>query len=224
MKKLKIIVVLVLALICFTGCNKEDAINTNSKVVTAKKQMLNNLDNYSYDVKIITKTGIMDVTSNMNCKADQANKITYCVTSTMGIETKEYFDYGNQVDYRQVTTSGSSKGKWVKTKIKGDTTNSWLNLSDYIFDLNEETKNDGTYFTGTIDSKKLAAAMAQSDSSIDLGKIVSDDIKIKVFVNSENYIETMDYSIEIAGITEVVEINFKDYNTSGTIEIPSEVK
>lgn len=224
MKKLKIIVVLVLALICFTGCNKEDAINTNSKVVTAKKQMLNNLDNYSYDVKIITKTGIMDVTSNMNCKVDQTSKITYCITSTMGIETKEYFDYENQVDYRQVTTSGSSKGKWVKTKIKSDTTNSWLNLSDYIFDLNEETKNDGTYFTGTIDSKKLAAAMAQSDSSIDLGKIVSDDIKIKVFVNSENYIETMDYSIEIAGITEVVEINFKDYNTSGTIEIPSEVK
>lgn len=227
MKKVRFLVIIAFVIICLTGCGKNDAINTDSKIVAAKNQMLNNLNNYSYDVKITTKTGIVDVTTNMNCKDDRINKIGYCYTSTVGVETEEYIDYANQVDYTKVSTlygNDGNNGKWTKTKLKDNTSNSWINLSDYIFNLTEESKNGGTYYTGTINSKKLASAMAQADSNIDLNKIVSDDINIEVFVNSSNYIETMNYSIEIMGIKELVEINFKNYNTSGTIEIPSEVK
>ena len=227
MKKVRFLVIIAFVIICLTGCGKNDAINTDSKIVAAKNQMLNNLNNYSYDVKITTKTGIVDVTTNMNCKDDRINKIGYCYTSIVGVETEEYIDYANQVNYTKVSTlygNDGNNGKWTKTKLKDNTSNSWINLSDYIFNLTEESKNGGTYYTGTINSKKLASAMAQADSNIDLNKIVSDDINIEVFVNSSNYIETMNYSIEIAGVKELVEINFKNYNTSGTIEIPSEVK
>lgn len=227
MKKLSFLFVITFTIICLTGCGKNDVINTDSNIVVAKNQMLNNLKNYSYDVKITTKTGIVDVTTNMNCKDDSVNKIAYCYTSTMGVEKEEYLDYANQMDYTKVSTiygNDGNNGKWTKTKLNGTTSNTWINLSDYIFNLTEESKNGGTYYTGTIDSKKLAGAMAQSDSNIDLNKIVSDDIDIEVFVNSSNYIETMNYSIEIMGIKEYVEISFKNFNTSGTIEIPSEVK
>ena len=227
MKKIKILFVILIAMICFTGCGKKDATNTTSKIVAAKNQMLHNLKNYSYDVKITTKTGFFDVTTNMNCKDDSANKIAYCYTSTMGVKTEEYIDYANKMEYSKVTTlygNDGNNGKWTKTKLNGSSSNTWVNLSDYIFNLTEESKNGGTYYTGTIDSKKLAKAMAQSDSNIDLNKVVSDDIDIEVFINSSNYIETMNFSIEIMGIKEYVEVTFKNFNTSGTITIPSEVR
>lgn len=66
--------------------------------------------------------------------------------------------------------------------------------------------------------------MSSTDSNVSVDKIVSKDIDIEVFVNSSNYIESMNYSIEIAGINEYVEIKVKDYNTSGMVEIPTEVR
>lgn len=193
----------------------------------AKNQMISNLQNYSYDVKMTTKTGVIDVSTNMECKVDSVNKVTYCVSSTIGVETEEYFDYGNKVDYTKVASKfGKSKnnGKWVKTKLKDNSSNELINISDYIFNLTEENKDNGTYYMGTIDSKKLAKAMSNADSNVSVDKIVSKDIDIEVFVNSSNYIESMNYSIEIAGINEYVEIKFKDYNTSGMVEIPTEVR
>lgn len=66
--------------------------------------------------------------------------------------------------------------------------------------------------------------MSSTDSNVYVDKIVSKDIDIEVFVNSSNYIESMNYSIEVAGINEYVEIKLKDYNTSGMVEIPTEVR
>ena len=66
--------------------------------------------------------------------------------------------------------------------------------------------------------------MAQSYSNINLNKIVSDDINIEVFVSSSNYIEKINFLIEIMVIKQYVEINFKNFNTSGTIDITSKVK
>lgn len=229
MKKIKYLLFLILPILFITGCGNENTtVNTNSKLYEAKNAMINNLNNYSYDVKITTKTGIFDVTTSMNCKEDRVNKIGYCHTSTMGVETEEYIDYGNGVDYTKVTSTigaDPNNGKWTKTKFNGSSnSNSWINLNDYVFNINEESTNGGILYTGTIDSKKLASAMAQTDSSIDLDSIVSDDINISIFVNSNNYIETMNYTMEIMGIKEEVEIYYKGFNTSSSIEIPSEVK
>lgn len=228
MKKILYFSLIALLMICVSGCgNEENKINSDSKLVAAKKVMTENLNNYSYDVVMTTKTGIMDVTTNMSCKDDRKNQIGYCSTSTYGVKTEEYIDYKNKTNYSKVTTAfggNSSNGKWTTTKYSGEDTNTWINLNDYIFNITEESRNGGTYYTGTIDSKKLAAAMSQVDSDVDTSNIVSDDIDISVFINSSNYIEKMSFTIEIMGIEEEVEINYKGFNTSGDIVIPSEVK
>lgn len=46
----------------------------------------------------------------MNCKDDSVNKIAYCYTSTMGVETEEYLDYENQMDYTKVSTIYGNDG------------------------------------------------------------------------------------------------------------------
>lgn len=228
MKKILYFSLIALLVICVSGCGKEEnKINSDSKLASAKKIMTENLNNYSYDVVMTTKTGIMDVTTNMNCKDDRKNQISYCSTSTYGVETEDYTDYKNKVNYSKVTVAfggDSSNGKWTTTKYNGGETNSWINLNDYIFNITEESRDGGTYYTGTIDSKKLAAAMSQIDSDVDTSNIVSDDIDITVFINSSNYIEKMSFTIEIMGIEEEVEINYKRFNTSGDIVIPSEAK
>lgn len=228
MKKILYLSLMVLLVICVSGCGKdENRINSDSKLAAAKKVMTENLDNYSYDVVMTTKTGFMDVTTNMSCKDDRKNQISYCSTSTYGVKTEDYTDYKNKTNYSKVTTAfggDSSNGKWTTTKYNGGDTNTWINLNDYIFDITEESRDGGTYYTGTIDSKKLAAAMSQIDSDVDTSNIVSDDINISVFINSSNYIEKMSFTIEIMGIEEEVEINYKGFNTSGDIVIPSEAK
>ncbi len=66
--------------------------------------------------------------------------------------------------------------------------------------------------------------MSQMNSDVDTSNIVSGDINISVFINSSNYIEKMSFTIEIMGIEEEVEINYKGFNISGDIVIPSEAK
>lgn len=228
MKKVLYISLVTLLLVFLSGCAKDsNKINTDSKLAAAKKVMTENLNNYSYDVEIKTKAGIVDVTTTMNCRDDRKNEISYCATSTYGVETEEYVDYKNKISYSKVTVpfgGDSSNGKWSSTKYSGGDTNTWINLNDYIFDITEETRAEGTYYTGTIDSKKLANAVSQVNSAVDTSNLVSEDIDISVLVNSNNYIEKMSFTLKIMGIEEVVEINYKNYNTSGSIEIPSEIK
>ena len=227
MKRILYIFLATLFVTCISGCGKEEnQINSDSKLFAAKMFMIENLDNYSYDVEIIAKTGFMDVTTNMNCKDDRKNQISYCSTSVYGVETEEYVDYKNKKIYSKVTSlfGDSSNGKWTSTKYKGGDTNTWINLNNYIFDIKQETREDGTYYTGTINSKKLATAISQVDSNVDISNMVSDDIDISVFINSSNYIEKMSFTIQIMGIEELVEISFRGFNTSGDIVIPSEVK
>lgn len=228
MKKLLYFSLIALILVCISGCFKEkNNVNNDSPLASAKKFMLENLDNYSYDVIITTKTGIMDVTTNMNCKEDMKNQISYCSTSTYGVKTEEYVDYKNKINYSKVKVAfggDSSNNKWTTTKYKGNDINTWINLNDYIFDITEEKKDGGIYYNGIIDSKKLATVISQVENDIDASKIMSDNINIEVFINSSNYIEKMSFTIEIMGIEEKVEISYKNFNNSGDIIIPMEVK
>lgn len=215
-------------MICSSGCSKEeDNVNSDSKLAIAKKNMTENLNNYSYDVVMTAKTGFIDITTTMNCKDDIKNQVSYCSMSTYGVESEEYIDYKNKTSYSKVTSvfgGDSSNGEWITTKYSGKDTNNWINLNDYIFDITEESKDGGTYYSGIIDSKKLADAMSQMDSEVDTSNMVDDDINISVFINSSNYIEKMSFTIEIMGIEEEVEVNYKGFNTSGDVVIPSEVK
>lgn len=228
LKKLFPLLIVYIIVFTITGCDSStNKVNSNSQLANAKKLMTENLDNFSYEANITLKTGFIDVTTTMECKEDRINKIGYCSSSTVGVETEEYIDYKNMIAYTKIYSpynNDASNGTWTKTKVQSPNTNSWLNLNDYIFNITEESKNGGTYYTGTIDSKKLATAIATVNSDIDMNSIANDDIDITVFVNISGYIEQMTFNMEIMGIDEGVEINYSDFNSSGSITIPAEVE
>lgn len=225
-KKTTYIIFILFISLMVVGCNSKEKKNSNSKLAEAKRLMNNNLENFSYDVNITMKTDFGDTTTKMNCKEDQKNEIAYCSLSTFGVQTKEYFDYKNKVMYTYVYSpysASASNGIWTKKTINESSTSNWLNLSDYIYDLKEESRDGGMYYTGTIDSKKLASAMATTNSNVNMNNLVSEDIKIAVLVNKSGYIEQMSFDIKIMGVQESVDIRYHDYNTSGSLDIPKEV-
>ncbi len=136
MKKILYFALMTLLVVCVSGYDKvENRINSDSKLSAAKKVMTENLNNYSYDVVMTAKTEIMDVTTNMSCRDDRKDQVSYCSTSTYGVETEDYTDYKNKINYSKVTVAfggDSSNGKWATTKYNGGETNSWINLNDYI--------------------------------------------------------------------------------------------
>lgn len=221
----KILIVSILAVLCLVGCGKNsDKKNSNSPLAKAKDQMVNNLNNYDYDVIMTMETGFMDVETTMNCKDDLVNKITHCVTSTYGVNQETYYDYKNKVSYDKTTSAfGYGSQDWTKTKINNNT-NTWLDLSDYVYDLKEESRNGGTYYTGVIDGKKLAGSMSQADSNTNYDSIAGSDINIIIFVNSNNYIENLQFDMEIMGMKTDVEVRFKNFNNAGSISLPSYLK
>lgn len=227
-KKLAFLAIISTMVFTATGCNSdENKVNNNSQLANIKKTMIDNLENFSYDANIIVHTGIIDTTLTMECKEDRKNEIGYCSTSSYGMQTEQYIDYKNNIEYSKVNSpynTDSTNGIWTKQKLENQNTNSWLNLSDYIFNIKEESRSDGTSYTGTINSKKLASAMNSMDSNIDINNIIGNDINITVLVNRSNYIEQITFDMEIMGIKESVEINYKNYNSTGNIIIPTEVK
>ncbi len=228
MKRIFNIFILMVVLVGVAGCSfTKEKINSDSQLAKAKDLMINDLDNFSYTANIVAKTGIIDVTTSMSCKEDRKNNIGYCSTSTYGVSTEQYYDYGNGKLYSKVYSpysNDASNGKWTSSSVKNSNTNSWLNLNDYIFDIKEEKQGTSTLYTGVISSEKLANAMAQTDSNIDTSSIVNGDINISILVNPSNYIEKMNFEMEIMGIVEEVEITYGNYNSSGSITIPNEAK
>lgn len=221
----KYLIVLILVMLCLVGCGKKDGkINSDSPLAKAKSQMMSNLKNYNYDVTMVTESSFMDIETTMNCTDDLANKLTYCSTSTFGVEQESYYDYNKKVSYTKTTSVyGYGSQDWTKTKLNNNT-NTWLDLSDYVYDLKSESRNGGTYYTGVIDGKKLAASLSQTDSNANYDSIVGSDINIEIFVNSKNYIETLNFDMEIMGMKETVKVKFKDYNSAGSVKLPSSLK
>ena len=221
---MKKVLFILFGIVLLTGCGSS-SVNTDSKLYKIKNNMLSEVDNYSYDVVMTSETGFIDVDTTMSCKNDNKNKVVYCYSSTFGVETEEYIDFNSKYDYSKVTTlygGAESNGKWTKKKLGNVDDNSYLSLSDYVYDLTESQVDGGILYKGVIDSKKLVSA--QNDSSININDVIGDDIEIEIFVNSSNYIESMKYSMEVMGINQRVSINFNNFNTTGDVSIPSDIK
>ena len=220
--------------ITITGCK---LFKSNKKQVNAvsksKDAMMEKLDSYSMNTTIVSKTGIMDVTIEVNCNVDNKNKIEYCKTSTLGlVNVEQYYDFGNNKIYSktdQMIGGDENNGKWISRKIdKKDKSqaSTWLGLNDYLKDLTEEDKDGGKLYKGTIDNKKIQSAISDADNSskIDVPTLTSKDIPIEIFINKSGYIEKINTELEVMSIKENVSINFSNFNDVGTITIPEEAK
>lgn len=210
------------------GSEEVSGSESDSGLSNIKNQMTNGLGNYSYDVEITANTGVINIAIEMSCKEDRKNQVGYCYSSMFGVKTEQYIDYANQVAYNRVTMPygiDPNSGKWTSSKYAaGAPTNSWVGLSDYISNIKSVSKDGGTYYTGTINSRKLAEAMSEVDTDMNASSIISNDINISVFVNSSNYIEKMSFNIEIEGVEETVVVTYKDFNNSGSVTLPSELQ
>ena len=153
--------------------------------------------------------------------------INYCTSSTYGVVTEEYVDYKNKMIYSRVTNpydTSSENGKWSKTKYTGATNNSYVGLGNFVKNIEKTTKMDGTYYSGTIDSKKLIGIMDSMTGDDNASSIIGGDIDITMFVNNSNYLEETKFKMTIAGIDEEATVKYRNYNTSGSLEIPKDAK
>jgi len=202
-----------------TGCGskKEDKKKNDADSFKEVKEKMESLSNYDYDA-VITVESFMNIETKMSCKDDRVNKITHCTSSSMGIETEEYLDYGNQMDYSYVM------GEWTKTKVNvTENNNSYVSLGEYLTDYKETSKDGGKLITGKVSGEKLAKAMSQNGSE-DYSGLISGDIDMEIFVNSDGYMEKINFTMEVMGMKEKVEVTFKNFNKAGTVELPAEVK
>lgn len=217
----KILLILMLCIV-LSGCG--DKVNKDSALYKAKENMVDNVDNYNMDINITVVTDFGNVDVDMNCHEDRKNEITYCKSNTLGVGTEDYTDNKNKYSYSKVYDDyGMTVNEWTKTKLQDVKTDQWLGLNDYIFDLKEETVENGTKYTGIIELKKLLGMLENMDLPIDALKILNKDIEVEVVVDNENYIDTMKFNFNLMGIDMIVEIDYNDYNNAGDIVIPEEV-
>ena len=217
----KILLVLFLCLV-ISGC--EEKINKDSAIYKAKENMVENVDNYNMDINISVITDFGNVDVEMECKEDRKNEITYCKSNTLGVGTEDYTDNKNKYSYTKVYDDyGMTTSEWSKVKLQDVKTDQWLGLNDYIFNLTEETIDNGTKYKGTIELKKLLGLLEKFDLPIEALEILNKDIDVEVIVDTDNYIDYMKFNFVLMGIEMEVEIDYKDYNSAGDIVIPEEV-
>ena len=208
-----------------TGCG--DKINTDSPLYKAKENMIENVDNYNMNINISVFTDFGDVSVKMDCKEDKVNQLSYCKSNSFGVGTESYVDYNNHYDYSKVYDEyGVTKSEWVKTKVPNVKNGQWLDLSNYIFDLQEKddgSLENGLEYVGVIKLSKLLTMLEGFELPIDALKILNKDITVDVILNQDNYIDSMNFDFELVGIGMNVQIKFADYGTAGVIVIPEEV-
>ncbi|MFI3307662.1 MAG: hypothetical protein R3Y21_03760 [Mycoplasmatota bacterium] len=217
MKKNKILFMAIATLLLTSGCFGEEQSEINSNLAETKNNMINNLETYSYDVIMTTDVSYMTIETEMNCAADLNSEITYCKSTTMGIITETYTDYGNDITYSNTTYTD-----WESSSLDSSINqiDGYLNVIEYIYDVKTEETSTGTLYSGYIDSSKLLGAMSESDDSLSSSSADENSIYIEVLVNDDNYVETIYYDMEISGMSYEIEVEYYDYNTSKSLVIP----
>lgn len=214
-----------MSMCCICGCSLfEEETNSGSDVALASSGMINDLTGYSYTVTSVLETGIMDMETTTTCNEDRVNKTAYCETSAYGTEEYVYYDYANGKMYQSYSTILGSSNEWTTYSVEFvNESNSFLNLGDYVFDLEKTETSEGTLYTGIIDSKKLAEATSEVESDISASDVISSDIEISILVNESGYIQSIDYELDVLGMTSKVNVVFSNFNSVNSIIISEKV-
>lgn len=229
-KKVLLVVMITIFIVTLSGCGSKngEGKKKESEVSKIKDNMLNNLDNFAISATITTQTGIVDVSVDVNCIKDNKNQIEYCKTSTLGIiEMEQYLDYKNKKEVSKTTSlfgGDENNGKWVTQKYNTSSSisDSWLNINDYLSNLEVTEQNGGKLYKGKISTEKLNNAISKSDAGSKINtKGSNKDVPIEIFINSNGYIETINTEFEFAGMKEIIEIKYSNYNTAGSLSMPN---
>ena len=193
----------------------------NNEITAANKKMREELPNFNYDATITMETDYMDLDTTMNCTYDGVNKLEYCHTEALVVEQEQYWDWANGVMYSKagsfISIGDETGSGWTKTSTATSAcASTWTEAADHITIDSSTVKDGGTLYKGKINSKNLGG------TGSDTSAVVSEDIAIDVFVNTDGYIETMDLKTELAGTKTTIHVDYYDYGTAGSLSIPAE--
>ena len=174
----------------------------NSKIIEIKENMSNKLDNFSYN-SIIT-INLYGTTFNVDikCKEDNKNSLGYCSINNNLVNIEEYMDYKNKIKYTKTDALTDSKTDWTKTEDKDMSSSTpILKTMDSLTIEKEEKQDNGTLYTGYMNGKSMSnvinIAKKSIPGNINITKFFKKKIPVTLFVNNDNYVEKLSFSIKI---------------------------
>lgn len=221
-KKIFLLMSLVVLVFGFTACGLFSKVSLEE----ANRKMTEELDNCNYKMNITAMGFSIDSTGTLDLK----NDITYMKTSFFGISSEEYDDYGKGVKYsdeNSLFSEDTEASKWVKSLIieEDDSNNeilSFVELSDYLSDIEIEDEDNGKRYSGIITADSLDKLSLAEGEVLEDSDSIDGDIEMEFFVNSDNYIESIDITYTTDEAEMKVLVEFSEFNKAGAVVIPDE--
>lgn len=195
----------------------KNAVNSSGKLVT-----------FDYDAIITVQIAGTSYKTTQDCKQDTKKNLSYCVTNSMDIyKIEEYKDYNNKVVYTKNNSSLVNTGDsgWTKgtlnDKDSNFKTNNFFTLSNFMTDVEESEENGFKKYFGKISLSKINESLGKI-SNTKISDTVNVSVPIYYLVNDKNYIVKLVCSLDVAGQSENIEVNYSNFNGSNDIVIPSD--
>ncbi len=220
------IIIIGIILFFVIGMIKNSRFKDDSLIKT-KEIMSTKLDNFSYNAIVSTNMYGAKFDINLDCKEDRINNLGYCTVGSNIVNLEEYLDYKNKVTYTKTDLINNDGHTWRKNEEKnmGEVTPILSTLDNIKIEKKEVTDN-GTKYIGILNGKSLSGLFNiinnATSSKINLSTFLKKKIPVTVFVNNNNYVENLSFSVSIIGIEINCDINYSNFNVTPSITLPEE--
>lgn len=202
--------------------------NKDKALIKVKENMAEKLNNFSYNAVVNIGAYGVKLDVNLNCKEDRVNRLGYCEMQSNVVNLEEYLDYNNKVTYTKTNLLTNDAFQWQKESEKNMTEfTPILGTLDNIIIEKKEKQENGILYTGYIKGKSLSNIFdvinKATSNKFNISSFFRRKIPVTVFVNNDNYVEKVSFSINVLGVDVNSEINFNNFNTTPSISLPEEL-
>lgn len=201
----------------------------NEVLSKSRNEMIKKLKNFSYNGIVSIDLVGYKFDTNLDCKEDLNNRLGYCNITNKLVDIEEYLDYKNNVTYTKTDIiSNDSTDKWRKSKEKdiGEVT-PMFKMFDGIKISKEEKTDNGTIYIGEINGRSLRGILNSANKGtsrkFNLTKLFKRKVPVRIFVNNDNYVESIESNFKFLGIGFNIDIKYTDFNNTPSISLPGEV-
>ena len=232
MKKKKWIFLIILGVVLLTVLiiflvkifKKEEV---DDSLIKIKTNMIENLNNFSYDSLVSASFYGAKTDINLNCKEDRVNKLGYCYVTSNFVNIEEYIDYNNKATYTKsdLISSFNNSNEWKK-EVKEVQDVPMLKMGYKMILKKKEKTNDGVLYSGVVNGNSFSSMMksaGQASSKLNVLSSFGKKVPIQVFVNNNNNIEYINSDFSVLGIKITINVKFHDFNNTSSITLPGEV-
>ncbi len=232
MKKKKWIFLIVLGVVLLTVLiiflvktfKKEEV---DDSLIKIKTNMIENLNNFSYDSLVSVSFYGAKTDINLNCKEDRVNKLGYCYVTSNFVNIEEYIDYNNNATYSKsdLISSFNNSNEWKK-EVKEVQDVPMLKMVDKMIIQKKEKTDDGVLYSGVVNGNSFSSMIKsawQANSKLNVLSSLGKKVPIQVFVNNNNNIEYINSDFSVLGIKITINVKFHDFNNTSSITLPGEI-